>query len=61
MNENTISHTKQEIEDWIGNFDGLREMSEEKAEKLLNYLQENEINIENPGDIEKAMDFVNNL
>jgi hypothetical protein len=57
---NIFSETKCKIEEWIGN-DGefLQNLSDEKAEKLLSWLEENNISIET--DMNKVADFLETL
>lgn len=65
MKKNLILHkvgdTKERIQEWIGSFDGLSGMSEETAEKILSFLEENNIDIEKPEDVQKTSDFVATL
>lgn len=61
MNATRISNTKQEIMDWIGGHNEIIELSDEKAEKLLSWLKDNNINIENSEDMDKASDYVATL
>lgn len=59
MNTN-LTETKQKIEEWIGNgalF--LESMSDDRAEELLDWLEENDINIET--DMDTVADFVARL
>jgi hypothetical protein len=62
MNTNW-TETKSKIEEWIGN-DGkfLQSLSDEKAEKLLSWLEEEKINIEKSSDdMQKVASFVEKL
>ena len=57
---NTLSNAKNKIVDWIGESDNaVHNLTDEQAEKLLNWLAENNINIET--DMEKVSTFVVSL
>ena len=59
---NKFPETKQKIEDWIGNSGSwLDDLTDEQAEKINEYLEENDINIECLEDINKVAEFVNAL
>lgn len=59
---NKFTETKQKIEDWIGNYGSwLDDLTDEQAEKINQYLEENNINIECLEDINKVAEFVNAL
>jgi hypothetical protein len=58
----TWTEAKSKIEEWIGNGENfLTELSDEKAEKLFAWLEENDINIENPEDMNKVENYIAKL
>lgn len=56
---NTITETKSMIIDWIGD-DGetIANLSGEQADELLNWLEENNINIEKNEDVDKLSQYI---
>ena len=58
----TFSKAKQNIEDWIGNEGSwLDDITDEQLEKINQFLEENNINMENADDTNKVAEFVHTL
>jgi len=59
---NKFTDTKQKIQDWIGNEESwLDDITEDQAEEILSFLENNDINIEEISDMNATAEFINNL
>lgn len=58
---NKISETKVKIGEWIGGQEFIDSLTDEQAEQLLFWLEENDISIENENDLQKATDYIKEL
>jgi hypothetical protein len=59
MKNKTLSQAHERIIEWVGD-DGefIKNLSDEQARDMLNWLQENHINIELPSHIEKLAEYI---
>ena len=58
---NKMTTTTDRLLDWIGPFEGLYSLSESSQEELLQFLENQNINMENPQDVQTVSDFVASL
>lgn len=54
-------NTNAKITDWVGTFDDLGKLDESQQEALLSFLEDHQIDMENPLDVIEVSEFIAEL